>query len=222
MKSHRVGFLTIGQSPRDDVLQDIKPLLNPGMDIIQYGLLDNLSSKEIHALTPSKEETLLVSRLRDGTQVQLGEEKINALIPDAIDLMKTQMQVYVVGILCTHDFPKKEFSIPTIFPFATLQFLLKYVLESDSLGVVLPSENQVEIAQEKWGSRITAVETKSPYTQGKPWDEIADSFAQKKVNIIVLDCIGYTRKDRRAIQNAYPIPILLPRTLLAYSINQFF
>lgn len=222
MKNNRVGFLTIGQSPRDDVIREIRPLLSPFVEIVQYGMLDDLSPAEIHALTPNKEESLLVSRLRDGTQVKLGEKKISALLPGAVDLMKTEMDVNVVGILCTHEFPLMKYSVPVIFPCASLQFLLEQVLEVESLGVVVPSENQIEMAREKWGEGITSVETKSPYVEGKPWKEIADSFALKKVSIIVLDCIGYSRKDRQAIQKAYPIPSLLPRTLLAYAINQLF
>ena len=222
MINNRGGFLTIGQSPRDDVISEIKPLLNPGAEIIQYGLLDDLSPQEIQALAPIKNETLLVSRLMDGTQIKLGEKKISALLPNAVDLMKTQMHVNVVGVLCTHEFSQMKFSLPTIFPFTSLQFLLEQVLEVESLGVVVPSESQIETAQKKWGEGLTTVEAKSPYAGGKPWQEIAESFAQKKVSVIVLDCIGYTKKDRQAVQNAYPIPTLLPRTLLAYAINQLF
>lgn len=222
MKNNRVGFLTIGQSPRDDVIREIKPLLNPGVEVVQFGLLDDLNPEEINALKPAPEETLLISRLRNGKQVQLSEKKIGALLLGAIDLMKTQMNVNVVGILCTHEFPMMKYPIPVIFPCAFLQFLIKHVLEVESLGVVVPSENQIEMAREKWGESITTVEAKSPYAEGKPWKKIAESFARKKVSIIVLDCIGYTIMDRKVIQRANPIPALLPRTLLAYAINQLF
>lgn len=62
MKNNRIGFLTIGQSTRYDVIHEIKPLLNPFVEIVQFGLLDDLNPEEIDALKPAPEETLMVSR----------------------------------------------------------------------------------------------------------------------------------------------------------------
>jgi protein AroM len=222
VKKNRVAFLTIGQSPRDDVIHEIKPLLSPSIEVVQHGLLDHLNSEEIERLRPAPEDTLLVSRLRDGSQVELDEKKISVLLYEAVELMKTKMSVEAAGILCTHEFPTRQYPVPVIFPFTSVQFLLKHVLEVENLGAVVPSENQIEMARKKWGENITSIEAKTPYSEGKPWEEIAENFAQKNVSIIVLDCIGYTNKDRQAIQDAYPIPTLLPKTLLVYAINQLF
>lgn len=222
MDKIKVGFLTIGQSPREDLIPEIKPLILPHIEIVEHGLLDNLSPEEIKLLRPEMKETPLVTRLRDGSQVQLSERKISELLPKAIDLMKTRMDVKAVGILCTHDFPKTKFPCLAIFPFDYLQFLINHILEIGSLGVVVPLENQVEMAKKKWKKEKTVVVTKSPYTEGKIWDEIAKIFAQEKVEAVILDCIGYKINDRKEIQSLIHVPTLLPRAILAFAINQLF
>ncbi len=222
MDKIKIGFLTIGQSPREDLTPEIKPLLLPHIEIIEYGLLDNLNDEEIENMNPGANEIPLVTRLRDGSQVKLSEWKIGELLPKAIDLMRFKMDVKAVALLCTYDFPKIKSACPTIFPFEYLEFLINHILEPRKLGVVVPLENQVEMAKKKWGSDRTIMEVKSPYAEGKTWEEIAENFTQKEAETILLDCIGYKLKDRQAIQKSTNIPTLLPRTILAFAINQLF
>jgi len=220
--SVRVGLLTIGQSPREDITTEIRPLFLPHIEIVEAGLLDNLSPAEIEQLHPEYEETPLVSRLRDGSQVRLSEQKISALLPEVIDSIKTKMKVRAVGLLCTHDFPDTKFSSTVISPFYYLNFLVTQVLKARYIGVVVPLENQVDMTKKKWEKEKIIVEAKSPYTEGKTWEEIAKEFNREKIEAVILDCIGYKIQDNRKLQNLISSPILLPRVILAYAINQLF
>jgi protein AroM len=216
----RVGLLTIGQSPREDIVSEMKPLLHPWIMMLERGLLDGLSLEEIERLKPNAGETPLVTRLRNGRQVELSEKKISSMLPEAIDSMQKEMKVRAVGVLCTHDFPEKEFSMPVIFPFDYLKFLTSRVLKVKSLGVVVPHESQAEMTKEKWKSSL--VEDKSPYAGGKSWEEIAKRFMAKRVDAVILDCIGYKIEDKQEIQGFLSVPVLLPRIILSYAINQLF
>lgn len=217
MDKVKVGLLTIGQSPREDIVSEIMPLLNPGIEIVEKGLLDDLSPKEIECLKPDAGEAPLVTRLRNGRQVELNQKKISSMLPEAIDSMQKEIKIRAVGILCTHDFPKKRFLLPVIFPFDYLKFLTSRTLNVKSLGVVVPLESQVEMTKEKWGSSL--VEAKSPYAGGKTWEKIAKKFIAKKVDAVILDCIGYKIKDKQEIQSFLLVPVLLPRIILAHAIN---
>jgi len=222
MNKKKIGFLTIGQSPRQDVLSEIMPLLSPALDAVEYGLLDNLGLEEIDALKPGSQETPLVSCLKDGHQVELSEHRISKLLPHAVKFMKAKMGVKAVGVLCTHEFPKNRYSCPTVFPFDCLKFIINDVLEVRKLGVVVPLENQKEMTKQKWGKERTCVIAKSPYTEGKTWEDVATTFLQEKAEAVVLDCIGYKIRDRHEFQNLLSIPTLLPRTILAFAMIQFF
>ncbi|MGB2765033.1 MAG: AroM family protein [Candidatus Aminicenantaceae bacterium] len=220
MNSVKVGLLTIGQSPRDDVVPEIKPHFLSHIKIVEAGLLDELTHEEIEHLKPKSGETPLVTRLRDGSQVQLSEKKISSLLPDVLNSIKTKLNVQAVGVLCTNDFPKTRFPFPVIFPFDYLKFLITHILQTKNLGVVVPLEDQIKMVRKKWEKEKVIVVAKSPYTEGKSWEEIAQRFIQEKVEAIILDCIGYNIKDRQEILSLLSAPVLLPRVLLASAINQ--
>ena len=218
----RIGLLTIGQSPRYDLVPEIKPLLQPHIEVVEYGLLDELSAEEVKFFEPDAGEIPLATRLKDGSQAQLGEKKAIDHMHKAFDFMTKEMNVKAIGILCTHEFSIEKPPCPIISPLNYLQFLIDEILEVRTLGVVVPLEGQVEMAKKKWHSERVVVEAKSPYVKGKTWKEVSRMFKKQRVEAIILDCIGYKLDDRREIQNLIPVPTLLPRTILAYAINQLF
>ena len=67
----RMGLITIGQSPRLDILSDIESVFDEDAELLQRGALDKLTQAELAALTPNEGETVLVSCLRDGTAVTM-------------------------------------------------------------------------------------------------------------------------------------------------------
>lgn len=219
LNKKRVGFLTIGQSPRDDIMDEMKPLLAPHIDVVEYGLLDDLSPEEIGSLSPRKQELPLVSRLRDGSQVLLSERKTADLLPDAVEYMKKEMNVDTVGMLCTHTFPQREYACPVVFPFGLMKSRLDEISRVQKLGVVVPLENQIDMTLQKWSHKRAFVVAKSPYAKGTTWKDTANALMAEKAEAVVLDCIGYTLKDKHEIEDFLDIPILLPRTILASAIN---
>lgn len=222
MKPVKVGLFTIGQSPRLDVVPEIVPLLLPNIEVVEEGLLDGIPQEEINLLKPEFGENPLVTRLKDGSQVQLSEKKINTMIHEAIDNMRTKKDVRAVGVLCTHDFHESRFSFPVIFPHHILNFQITQTFQIHNIGVVIPLEDQVRMASGKWDIEKVNVEVKSPYEEGKEWEEIAQKFIQENVEAVILDCIGYTEQDKLDLKNLLPSPILLPRAALAQAINQLF
>src|SRR5437762_13665274 len=68
-----VAFVTIGQSPRDDMLPEMLERIGPGIEPIEIGALDDLTDDAIARLAPRAGDQTLVSRLRDGREVTLGK-----------------------------------------------------------------------------------------------------------------------------------------------------
>ena len=222
MNKTKVGFLTIGQSPRDDVMSEMKPLLAPNVEAVEYGVLDGYTHEEIESLMPKTQDIPLVSRLRDGSQVLLSEKKIIELLPEAIEFMYTKLNAGAIGILCTHEFPKREYLCPVIFPSDYIKFVVDEVLKAKRLGVVVPLESQIEMTRQKWGIERTYVVPKSPYVKGQNWKSVADDLVKEKIDAVVLDCIGFSVQDRDDISSFLNIPVLLPRAILLSAINHIF
>lgn len=200
----------------------MRPLLSPDIETVEYGVLDDLSPEEIASLTPQAQEAPLVSRLRDGRQVLLSEKKIGELLPKAIEFMNTKKNVNAVGVLCTHEFVKEKYSCPVIFPADYMKFIIDEILDVRKLGVVVPLDRQIEAARRKWGTKRTVAVSKSPYVQGKTWKDLADVLSGERVDTVILDCIGFKIRDRRNIYDLLNIPVLLPRAILSFAVNQVF
>jgi hypothetical protein len=73
----RVAFVTIGQSPRSDVLPDIIKETQTQFEVTERGALDGLTDEAIVNLAPQPGEERLVTRLRDGREVLLGKPAID-------------------------------------------------------------------------------------------------------------------------------------------------
>jgi protein AroM len=210
----RVGLVTIGQSPRVDVVPEIKEVLRDvEVEVVECGALDKLSKDEIKALAPGEGEYVLVTRLRDGTEVRVAREKILPLMQGCIDSLEPSVDV--VGLLCTGEFPELKSRKLLLEP---SDLLLKVVesLRVSRLGVVVPDPKQVDLTRRKW--RGVAPDLKiisvSPYTGTledlrKASEELSDR------DLVVLDCIGFGKEAKRVVAAASGKPVLIPRTLMA-------
>ena len=77
----KIGCVTIGQSPRDDILAVMRKYIKADVEIIERGALDGLDQDSVLHLRPDPGQPTLVSRMRDGTEVTLTHEKILPLFP---------------------------------------------------------------------------------------------------------------------------------------------
>ncbi|MDN5940637.1 MAG: AroM family protein [Nitrospira sp.] len=59
----KIGAVTIGQSPRDDIIPEIREILGPEVEIVERGALDGLSLKEVNDFYPGPPGPILVTRM---------------------------------------------------------------------------------------------------------------------------------------------------------------
>lgn len=50
--NQRVGMITVGQSPRDDIVPNMSQVLGANIEVFENGALDGLSMEEIRSLAP--------------------------------------------------------------------------------------------------------------------------------------------------------------------------
>jgi len=214
-----VGLVTLGQSPRKDVVAEIEPLLLPHIRMVQRGLLDDLAAEDIQVWNPPGTGFPLVTRLRDGSEVLISEHKATLLLLDALRAMHEELDVDAAGVLCTHCFARFKFPVPVILPFDVMEFLVTHVLMAKRLGIVVPLPEQIELSRLKW-EKASLLESKSPYSAGESWNTVAGRLKRRKLDAVILDCIGYTIEDKASLESYLSIPVILPRIILASAINQ--
>lgn len=208
----RLGVLTIGQSPRADVV----PLLVESLEgeIAEGGALDGLAEAEIAALAPAPGEYVLATRLRDGRQVTVSRERILPYVQSALDRLAPQVDA--VLLLCTGEFPPLRCDRLLIEPSRLLYHVVAGVAAGQLLGVLVPLPEQVDEARRRWqaAGRVAAVAAVSPYGDGD-FSQAAGVLREAGTELAVMDCMGYTREHKRRVVAAAARPAILAGTAVA-------
>ena len=213
----KIGAITIGQSPRDDVVGDILPILGEEVTLLQAGGLDGLSREEIQGFAPGPSDYVLISRLRDGSSVVFAERYILPRLQRCIETLEDQ-GAQLILFLCTGDFPPVFHSkVPLIFPCKVLNGLVPALASRGKIAVVTPTQQQVAQSEKKWReyvAEMTAIPA-SPYGPPEKLEQAARQAVELDVDLVVMDCIGYTVEMKEHFQAVSGKPVVLSRTLAA-------
>ena len=214
----RVGLITVGQSPRTDVVPDMAVILGSDVDIIEAGALDGLSRAQIDALAPVGDDEILVTRLTDGSSVFVGKMHVIPLIEQRIAALEDR-GVTLNALLCTGAFPKLAARRPLLEPQQLLLGLLRAMTFPGRLGVLTPSERHVPQTEARWRESgfDAVVAPLSPYEEEDPAAvrRAADALRAGGVGLIVMDCIGFRRKTRDEIAHLTGAPTLVANLFVA-------
>lgn len=214
--AHRFAFVTIGQTPRDDLVPEMLPFLGKDVTVDQFGVLDGLSEEIIARAGPASGQHRLVTRLRDGSQVVLEKSWVQGRLQQILDGMEAPRYTAVL-LLCTGRFPGLE--APGLFLDA--QHLVDFGTAAlcsgaQRVGVLLPLPEQIrEFHLPSGPDRELVFSHASPY-QGDRFREAARELAG--ADLIVMHCMGYTETQRQVVAEISGRPVLLARRLVATSL----
>ncbi len=217
--SKKLGIITIGQSPRVDLTADMFKVLSKDIEVVEKGLLDEYTLNEVeHLFAPQSGDHILVSRMRDGTQVRLSESQIFNRLQGAI--LALEKEVDVILLLCTGALPKVQSSKPLIMPKPLIKSVVDALRDDHKIGLVIPDAAQRNMIEEWWQSQ--GIESEicifSPYDVSE--DILNISFRETEIEYVVMDCMGYSEDIKNRISKQTGKKVILPRTLLARIINE--
>jgi protein AroM len=223
----RIGAITIGQAPRDDLVPEFRAALGREALVIERGALDDLTLDQVSALAPSEDDYVLVTRMRDGTEVRIAERHIIGRLQRCVDDLESR-DVDLSVLMCTGEFPalaSRRLLIPLD---RLLESVVRGLLPATASGgapapvlaAVVPSAEQIPAIGRRWaracgcGARIT-VEAVSPYTAAEAdYEAAAARVSACNPRLVVLDCVGFTESVRGIFRRATGKPVILPRSLL--------
>lgn len=219
----KLGVITIGQSPRNDVVPEMLPYLGENVEVIQAGALDGLTYEEILKFKPEKDDYVLVSKLKDGRSIKFAERYILPRLQNCIDKLEAE-GADIILFICTGAFPDVfKSSKPILYPQKILHGVIPSLIDKGRLAVITPDKDQIAQAQNKW--KETGVDAlvinASPYTVE---DEIAIAMDKLRehdtIDIVAMDCIGYTEDMKNRITKETNIPVVLARSIVARVIGE--
>jgi protein AroM len=218
-----VGLITIGQSPRPDVVPEMAAVIGPGVEIREAGALDGLGRGEIAALAPTGRDEILVTRLQDGSPVFLGKEKIVGLVEQRIAALERDGTT-LTALLCTGAFPRLRGARTLIQPHPVLLGTLRGLSWPGRLGVLTPSIPHVPQTEARWrrDGFDPVVAPLSPYEEEDPaaLARAADAMRAGGAGLVVMDCMGFRRKTRDELRGLTGVPVLLANLLVARVIGE--
>jgi len=198
----RIAFITIGQSPREDVMSELRRYLG-GVEYLELGLLDGLSEEEISSLKAEGSEVEYVTRLRSGEEVRVSRRKLEPLLEKKLNSLRG---VDLAIMLCTGEFEVSS-KAPLIYPWEIMVSIVES-LNPRKLGVIVPLQSQIGYAYRRWSSLCEDLKvcSWSPYLDREPdLRELADR------HLIIMDCIGYSIEHEQAVRRVTGALILRPR-----------
>lgn len=215
MPSRTIAAVTIGQTPRPDVVPEIVPLLGPGVHVIEVGALDDLGPEQIVEMRPAIDDDTLVTRLRDGQEVLVGRSHILPRVQACID--RVQDQADLIIMLCTGTFPPFVTKRLVLYPEQLLFHTAQAIARTLRVGVLTPSAQQIRDQERRWSEVASAVTVRafSPYVARDDLEGACAAFRAANVDVVVLDCLGYTVALKQDVGHRVGRPVLLARSVLA-------
>jgi protein AroM len=222
MTLKKIGMITIGQSPRADVVPEMREVLGSDVEILEAGALDGVSLEEVKRFSPKGRDYILCTRMSDGTEVVVAKRFIAPRVQKCIDLL-SQRGAEIIVFICTGHFP--PFSSKRLFIEAQKivdHFILALHGENERMGLLIPLSGQMKQAKKKY-DRLKGkviIKAASPYA---PEDEIsmaAEELKRADPHVIVMHCIGYTQAMKERVMEITGKPTVLARSLVARTLKE--
>lgn len=195
--------LTIGQSPRPDLVAELGDVLGD-VPIEVRGALDGLSLEEIGTLGPVADSDALHTRLPADVDVVISKKAVT----DRLARLIVDGDHRLTIVACTGRFTGLPRRPGLLFPSVVLDGLIDAALPTGyRLGVLVPIPEQIELFTETRGrpDRPATVVSVRPGTDPTA---AAEELRDAGVDLVVLDCFGYDRELLSAVRQVTGTPVL--------------
>lgn len=227
MAAPRIGLITIGQSPRDDIVPEMLAQLGRSVDVIQAGAIDGLTLEQVNELAPEGDEPWAVSRMQDGFEVRLAKRELVPRMQQRIDELEAQ-GVELIVPLCASDWSQLRCGVSFINPGKALMPIVHAMLRpGGTLGMISPTEAQAELAAARAQDSPTPVVSTfaQPYADDEA-ERVRQSEAAGRLlrdsgaDLIYMGCMGHTRAMRAVVREVSGRPTLTANGVIAGLISQ--
>jgi protein AroM len=214
----RIAFVTIGQSPRVDLVPEILERVTSPIEAVEFGALDDLGPAEVARLAPPAGEASLCTRMRDGQEVVIGKRQTGERLQALFDRLDRE-GFDAITLLCTGHFEHLGSKTLLIEAQRVVDATVDaFSLGCRHLGIMLPLERQLaEFHVQGSAERPVTAAHYSPYS-GDRLETAARELAA--CDLVVMHCMGYTEAMRRRVAAAVGKPVLLARRIVAGAIQQ--
>jgi protein AroM len=208
-----IGIITLGQTPRPDLEKVFRRHL-PDTNFLIRGGLDDVQTAEIDALAAAGGEYPLFVILRDGTVREISLYRLKPFLDRRAREVAAEGAA-VSALMCAGNFPDLDSPVPMIYPSRVLTAVARGICRGNRIGVVTPNDGQVAAATAHWREKgfHPAVTVASPLDPAA-LSRAAEALADPGLELIVLDCMGFSPEAARRMRTLCGRPVLCPQGLV--------
>jgi protein AroM len=201
----RIATVTIGQSPRPDLLEPLLARLSGDVEVVEVGALDQLTAATLPGGRARDDGVVagypLSTRMRDGRSVTLDEADLAPLVQAAIARAE-RAGAEVTLLLCAGGFLSATAHGTLVRPFDAAVERLRS-LGARRIAVIVPFEAQAGPAARKWvdAGFDPILIVGDPRTMS-PADHDLD------VHALVLDYVGHPSAAFEALRSRTKLPLV--------------
>ena len=195
----------IGQSPRLEVEAEIAAAA-PGLAIQLEGALDGMTRDEIASLAaPRDDADSLFTALPSGELVTISKAAVSERLAHRLAGGGPAL------LCCTGTFKGLPQRADIVQPSSVLNGLAASLLPAGTLGLFVPLPEQVTVlAAERARPGLHAVAIcLRPISDAAAIDAAAAQMAEARPDLVIMDCMSYTRADKARVERTLRCPVLL-------------
>lgn len=211
----QIGMLTIGQSPRSDLIPGLMDILGEDFEIVEAGALDDLSYEDIQKIDLNPDHYILVSRMRDGREIKITKKFVIPRMQKQLDKIEAQ-GVRLTVVMCTGKFPHFKSKGLVVTPSEVLKGVVEGSLKGGKLAIVYPTKEQILYAERDFGREGVEVyaDSVSPY-EPKDVEGLLKRLKAEEPDLVFLNCFGFPSELKQKIVEATGKPTIHSSALIA-------
>ncbi len=211
----QIGMLTIGQSPRDDLIPGLLEILGEDFQIVEAGALDDLTYEDVLKIDLNPEDYILVSRMRDGREIKITKKYVVPRMQKQLDKIEAP-GVRLTVVMCTGKFPQFKSNGLVVTPSEILKGVIEGSLKAGKLAVVYPTAEQMPYAERDFGRENIQLyaDSVSPY-EPEDVEGLLVRLQKEKPDLIFLNCFGFPTELKHRVQEATDTPTIHSSSVIA-------
>ena len=202
-----IGVLTIGQSPRPDLVSPLIQQLPENCKIIQSGALDGLTKASLPAIHDATYP--LTTRMRDGSLVMIEEAFLATRLQQVLDELEAT-GVTATILLCAGTFAELKGTRPLFKPFVVGRRVLNS-LGLKRIGLIAPIKEQEAPIRQRWqaaGFQPTVWTANLVQQDNTFSQQLHEQIEANQLQCIVLDYVGHPVSQVADLRKKIVIPLI--------------
>lgn len=215
----RVAVVTLGQTPRADVVPELCVLAGRPMEAVEFGVLDGVDADVLARISPGPGEPALLTRLRDGSDIVMSidwtSDRMQEIYTEIAGL-DIDLVVLMSSLLGAVPAPAQT----TIFcDRVVVRTIETFVDAGLRVGILLSLDGQSDMVVR---DRMRRPEL-ARVAIARPGDQAALAVAIDELDdcdVLILHSVTYSEEERQKAAARSGKPVVMARQLVASAIRE--